>query len=225
MEEPAYTCKKTMAVVYNLRIKEPSPKGSPGWTTWADITIREWFGQYSGGPRNGGSIQIISDYGNYGFAWSHIGDKCLRQFLLALEADYFFGKVVEGGRRNYEVIDMKATLEDIRKEIVSMRREGRIDKEQARDFWEQIEEGSDVSRCISDEELYRALDDHDDLFRIIFHNDFENVPVSHTMNGQCRGFWDRIWPAACDVWRKELAELAAAESMTVPVPQTEVSHA
>ncbi len=181
MEE--YTYKKSTAMVYTIRIQKP-------YSTWADITIEEWDG--------GGSFKCISDFGNFVYAWTSIGDRCLRDFLRGLNFDYFMGKT----RGKFEQFAFKETIKNMLNDVITMRREERsLTEETARQLWDQIK----ALECTNNEEhFFRDLGDF--IMGKLYDHDHESIAIVEEPTGECKQFWDIIWPAACDIWGKELLE-------------------
>lgn len=180
----SYSLTKRTAIVYGIRINKPH--------TWADITIEEWQG--------GGSFKCISDYGNYSHIWGSIGERSLREFLCSLDKHYFLKKVTE---YKYLEFDCEATLAGIRKDILKYRREGEIDKELARECFDEAQPGTDLSDCDNStlfwERLYQSS-----ILNGAYDGEGTNVNTQERIKPQCQGFWDIVWPVACEIWREEL---------------------
>jgi hypothetical protein len=86
-----------------------------------------------------GMLAVVSDYGDYAFAWRHFG--CggdFRKFVLQIGPDYLADKL-SYGRKNIEY-DSVATAKKIRKLICEWRRERQVSKRWARDEWNRIED-------------------------------------------------------------------------------------
>lgn len=95
--------------------------GRHGFAGWAVIHID-----------SRGFLGIVSENGNYAFHWSAFGDD-FKAFLSQLDWHYLHGKLTFGSS---EVYDGHATIEAIRREILTERRSGRLNAEQARDEWD-----------------------------------------------------------------------------------------
>lgn len=183
-----YTCSKVNATVYKIRLKKEGT-----YSGWADITIEEWD--------RGGSFKCISDYGDYSYMWGSIGDECLREFLLDLNKDYFMGKVRGNSRFMF---DAEANTKKVFEEIVNLRRNNDISKEEARESWDDLQFFS------------LELTDSQDLWferfmgtiaaEKIYGYDPHGMPDESYEDPTCVMFWERIWPLVCDVWKKELEE-------------------
>lgn len=82
-----------------------------------------------------GFFAVVSEFGNYAFNWSAFGED-FRQFLLGIDTDYLCGKL--GGAPHH--LDLQATTQRFREDILQNRREGRLERERARALWTTTEE-------------------------------------------------------------------------------------
>lgn len=179
-----YTCTKDTAVVYKLRGKSLG---------WAEISIREWPG--------GGSISIQSDFGDYANIWNAIGEEPLRKFLCNLNMDYFLKKCLGNA---YLEFDCEATIREIKSDIIRNRRYASIEHSVAREIWDSLRavDANNASAML----VEMGEDAFDYMVGELYDHDRSLLPIMNRPNGQCVGFWERIWPCACEVWRKELAK-------------------
>ncbi len=178
-----YTCRKSTAQVYAIRVRKP-------YSTWADITIEEWD--------EGGSFKCISDFGNFVYAWTSIGDRCLRKFLMGLNFDYFMRKT----RGKFEEFAFKETIKNMLNDVITMRREERsLTEETARQLWNQIKA---LEYTDNEDHFFMGLGDF--ILKELYDHDHQCIAIAEEPSGECKQFWDIIWPAACDIWGKELAE-------------------
>ncbi len=145
-----------------------------------------------------GFFATVSDHGNYAYAWKH-AEMEFRSFLVKLDADYLLGKLC--GRRSEYVAD--STLEYVKNAIVSHRRYGSFDKDEARKEWDLLAERNDLdapedfSAWLSDTSIVDA---------------FEMAAYDYPRDA--RAFAGTAWPAFAAMLRAELAaesEQAAAE--------------
>ncbi len=90
-----------------------------------------------------GYFSACSDYGNYAFIWGSHGRDDFREFLLDARKDtsYFANKLSAGG----EVYDADATIAEVKKYIIELRREDGFSKEKARDEWDLLEIYDDLA--------------------------------------------------------------------------------
>lgn len=126
---------ETTARVIHVRFR---PSG------WATFTICESTGELS----------VQSDWGSWSYRW-HVGARAglgLAEALARFDRDYVARKL----EPDPEEICLEATRQNLRREVLEARREGRIDAEHARDLWDSSNYFCDVfeERCPS-----AALDD------------------------------------------------------------------
>ena len=104
---------------------------------WAIFTINNKTGEFS----------IQSDWGNWSYRWgiSNLGEeaqaheKPLAYFLSdRTEAGYIVNKF-SYNRKDYEEFDGEETQEAIKKDIIRNRRDGEIDAEEARMYWDKLD--------------------------------------------------------------------------------------
>jgi hypothetical protein len=176
------------AKVYKLRGDEGG-----GWFTWAVIIIRSWKG--------GGSIDVQSDYGNYAYIWSSIGDADIREFLCNVGYDYFMSKAHH--TRGY-VTDWDKTADELKRMALESRRSGDLDADDAREIFDALEA---IDR---DEGFYWQARDYPALSKFVSRQEW---PKRVEREAQCNGFWERIWPTLRQAWTDELkAERSDARS-------------
>ncbi len=127
-----YTCKKSTCEKYDIRFNRGE---------WAFITIDEPTGLF----------QAHSSFGDYNYSWPCHGRESFKHFILELAEDsyYFLGKV---SKEDYFYADK--TEESWKKQIIDDRREGDLNKEQARKLWDIVNEiDYDSAECCQ-RELY-----------------------------------------------------------------------
>jgi len=183
--ETENTIEVDTAMVYKLR-RKPASFGC----FWADATIREWKG--------GGSIDVQSDYGNFAYSWSHIGNCTLREFLCDLDFGYFMGKA----RPGYMRFDAQKTVRGLRDMILERRRtDPGFSKSDARECWDDVDlfdlENSGSVDCFFNE-LFRSPD----LSKFLDGN-YDIVRKSPDANSVA--FWQHCWPLFTAHWRDEIA--------------------
>jgi hypothetical protein len=108
-----------------------------------------------------GVFAAFSDYGTYGYRWTHPGHDDIREFFVRSggDWDYYVGKLSPG--RHFDVDGTRAA---IRERICRLRREGRLDKRKARKEW-------DLTDFVNEAEAYAdwfretRLEDPSDLSR------------------------------------------------------------
>jgi len=85
-----------------------------------------------------GDINIQSDWGSYSYIWSSRGrDTPLKEFLLSCDDDYVMNKFSynDDGRNHFYSGESE---KELRREIFRHRRDGEIDKELARNAYDEI---------------------------------------------------------------------------------------
>lgn len=85
-----------------------------------------------------GFFATCSDYGNYAYHWSSWGEKDFRHFVIEMtkDPDYIGNKL--NHEKWYKHNDDE-TVKNIKQEIIRRRREERIDKDEARDHWDDLD--------------------------------------------------------------------------------------
>lgn len=123
-----------------------------------------------------GCVSIMSDWGNWGYWWTHPGCE-LRQFLCRIDDSYLLGKLCMGQR---EYINEVATERSIKEHILYLRRNGSLDREQARDEWDLVRR-IDFSSEVGAHEWYleSEIEDTSELLR------YEKSPSCQAFIKQC----------------------------------------
>jgi predicted Zn-ribbon and HTH transcriptional regulator len=158
---------------------------------WAFIYIDEDRGVFT----------AVTSYGNYAYIWNHIGTATLKEFLRDLDCDYFMKKARGPG---YMRFDFRATVKGMKKHIAHVRRHRWINKDLARDAWDDIERIEDrMSVELFVEDVWSSPD-----ICKAYGNDFDGVIVE-SLCPQCKGFWEVIWPE----FLKKIAPAPAPEAV------------
>ena len=81
-----------------------------------------------------GFFGVCSDYGDYAYLWAGHGRKDFREFVIGLvkNPEYAANKLSHGVRE----YDAEATQKNVRARILELRRDGRLEKDRARDEWD-----------------------------------------------------------------------------------------
>lgn len=156
---------------------------------WADIVISEKLGLFC----------AYSTFGNYVYRWTSIGSRTLKQFLAGLDRDYFMEKT---RGRAWKEFDLDATIADIKRHVLELRRAGDLTADQARAAWEDIGDLDDgpVSDGMFMERVYRST-----ALWAVYGGDFYDLTIE-TPKLECAGFWRVIWPAFLEqIAEKEVA--------------------
>jgi hypothetical protein len=141
---------------------------------WAFVYIDEQTGVFA----------CYSSFGTYAYCWTHIGERTLKEFLRGLNFDYFMGKARPGYRR----FDAEATVKGIKQSIIEQRRDGYINKSDARNAW------TDAEGLWHDNqhEFFEQLCSSAPLMKF-YDGDYCDIG-RETPDGNSRGFWEAIWP-------------------------------
>lgn len=97
---------------------------------WAEIVLT-----------SNGMFATVSDYGNYAYAWRDTGCADFRDFIVQIHADYLCSKI--SPRREY---DGEATIANVKREILDLRRRCSIDAVLARSEWDLLDNHSKLDQ-------------------------------------------------------------------------------
>jgi hypothetical protein len=128
-----------------------------------------------------GFLGVVSDFGNYAYHWSAFeGD--FKRFLGQLEADYLYGKLMQG--RDARIYDGEATLRAIQKRILELRHKKRLTREKAREEWDLAKDSEVDDRFSNGYSLWYRDTDLEDA-----HELYETM-----YDRQCWAFCEKVWP-------------------------------
>jgi hypothetical protein len=104
-----------------------------------------------------GAVAVLSDYGNWCYRWltAHTGFRDFREFLVQVDWDYTARKLGSGRREDLSVYDGDATFVAIRAYIVTARREGTLDAEEAQKEWRLADDSGLESNLVGFHEWYQ----------------------------------------------------------------------
>lgn len=137
-----------------------------------------------------GCLSIFSDWGNYGYWWTHPGCE-IREFLCGIDECYLLGKLCSGQR---DVIDDVGCERDIKTHILEYRRNGTYDRDFARREWDLVCESSFTNEVEAHcWYLETKICDAAELLR------YEKSP-------QAQAFVKRCWPAFVMALRADIGE-------------------
>ena len=182
-----YAITTDVARVYKVRARMRH-----GWG-WAVATIREW-------PK-GGQIDVQSDFGNFAYGWSSIGDKTLREFLCGLSMDYFMNKA---SPKDTRIFDEEATIRGVKKDIFE-----RIGYRWTREEAHEARDDLDQMGGTNDEHAFAERLMQQDWYHKVYDGDYPDICMHR--NGQHVSFWEGPWQALRDHWK---AEVAAERKLT-----------
>lgn len=85
-----------------------------------------------------GYFSAVSDYGDYAYLWNAHGMADFRQFVVRLARDWDYAATKLGGYDKNHRFDTERTGKDLKRELLNMRRERALEKEDAREEWDNI---------------------------------------------------------------------------------------
>lgn len=169
---------------------------------WATIVLEAWERKPVSDIRPYtymGELLIYSSFGRFGYQWTACGTE-FKKFLLGLDCGYFMEKMYAG---KTTVFDFDLSIKELKEKVRSVRRDGGIDKDEARALYEAVES---VDYSDSDADFISACMSADirDYAGSKCNFDEPWDFVRHTINPQCEGFWREIWPEFCNQLRTEV---------------------
>lgn len=191
---------------YTCRVKQVTQLAITrhGGTTL--VTVDTFKGK-DGSRVNGGTIQISGDFGPWAHTWTHVGDGSFVDFLGELSFDYAMNKLV-GSEKLYE-FDFDRTAEGVRSRIIELRHEKSLVREQAREYWDELE-GMDVDGERDFFECLNSISWYDDdgqyvcLTTALYGDDLCDVSVRTSPKGNTVYFWENLWPIILTELRKAM---------------------
>lgn len=189
--------KDTSADVYRIRTARHE---------WATIVMFGWQATGNdGAPRECGEILIHSGFGSWAHSWGHLGMP-FKTFLLKAERDYIATKFI--GADAYK-FDGELSVRELRKRLLRWRREGQLNKEDARQLWDYIDE-SEFELESSERDFVDAMQQASSelvpsrqLLRFV-QEPWEQLATS--LDSQFAGFWREIWPTFLEQLKAESLE-------------------
>lgn len=180
---------KQTAELYRIR-KETPDEGF----TWGDVVLI--FGEHS--------VEVLanSDYGHFAYYWSHTGPNP-KQFLTDVRMDYAMEKL---SSHNMTEPDPEAREIEVKAAIIRARKNGRLDKKQARESWDDLT--ADMNDFGVGEAFQCILYNHARFVEIF--GDTDGLPGATRVRPNCREFWNRIWLPLVEQLKHELAVGIAA---------------
>ncbi len=150
---------------------------------WAHIFVQEGCGKLNdGSPRHWANVAILSDFGTFGYCWTHMGEPW-PEFCRDLDFHYAMGKLA--GRHFYEPLDIDECRIKTREIVLERRRTDCMTKEDARALWDALLDCCEASTFLAD--LDRLSDGA--MYREELWDARWEQP-----SASARGFWSEIWP-------------------------------
>lgn len=199
------TVKKTTRECYEVRAGHE----------WANITLACWDRRANvGTPHEGtyhcGEITIQSSFGCWGYVWTALGEP-FKRFLQDAEFDYVFTKFMGLKLRRH---DGEAMLREVRREVLSERRQREMSRSEAREAWDAVGDEADRIESSESDCGYAFMDVARVLGRDHPMHDYFADPMAWPRatkdDAQAVGFWRELWPEFVQALKAE--EEAAARA-------------
>lgn len=180
MKKEDYTFKKSVCERYDVRFRHE----------WAIFTIDE----------NGGLFNCHSSYGDYSYSWPHHGRKTFKHFLIEITRDYEYllNKVSSKSYFNFD-----KNVELWKKKIIEWRREYKIEKEQARNAFNTIDELDDGSADYVYSQLIGS-----GVIREICSDAWEVFDCVKEYPGDAMAFATKLMPIFAEILKAEIEQKA-----------------
>jgi hypothetical protein len=148
---------------------------------WATIALRDWT-RTSGDGRVSycGEIMIHSDYGDYAYSWGSMGSP-LKEFLVKINRGYVLNKLSGGETERF---DFDKTIEGIKKEVIAERKSGCLDKDEAREIWDEVPTEDRGKDLFVDEMMGCSSE-------FLNQEPWHHIATSEIP--QLAGLWDHLW--------------------------------
>lgn len=147
--------------------------------------------------RHGVELLLNSGYGTFSYHWSHCGEE-YRKFLIGLDKAYLLGKLVPSA--DLIMYDNEATVRDLRRHILTMRREWQVTDSVARELWD---ETIDLDSFLSADEFLRACRDCEAL-TVHIQDIYEFCRTRR--HPRYDRFWETVWLPFTATLKKELED-------------------
>ena len=175
---------------------------------YASIVLRDWSrpvntGQGRTGTYYCGEIQIHSSFGSWGHTWTACAVP-FKEFLLDAEFEYVFIKFMG---TKFRVFDGEASFKSLVERVLRSRREGEINKYEARDIYADMADVQEELECSSNDfcnAVFRLVEGRSGRVSRMFAEPWDLM--CHKPDPQAVGFWRDIWPEFTTALREELAQ-------------------
>jgi hypothetical protein len=170
---------------------------------WATIVLFGW--QATGNddtPRECGEILINSSFGQWAHGWGHMGVP-LKAFLLDIDRGYAAGKFLGSAALKF---DGNLTVRQLQMRLLSWRKEGQLDRYEARQVWDYIEASEDELKCSANDFVNAMQYGQTELIPTKAVRRFLQEPwelLASSIDIQFAGFWREIWPVFLEQLRSE----------------------
>jgi hypothetical protein len=144
---------------------------------------------------------IHSSFGSWGQHWNACGAP-FKEFLHELDFEYLFGKLMGS---EFKVFDGAGSFREILGRVASHRREGYLDKAQARELWTALQDAREEAESSSDQFVesmeYIAAQVRGRSAKLM-QESWEYIATQP--DPQAQGFWRELWPTFKEALAQEL---------------------
>lgn len=170
---------------------------------WATIVLFGWQAIGNDGtPRECGEILVNSSFGQWAYSWGHMGMP-FKRFLLKAECHYVAGKFM--GVDAYK-FDGELTVRELRKRLLRYRQKGQLNKDEARQLWDYIEEREFELESSTHDFVGAMQQAETELVATKAVRRFVQEPWEHlatSLDIQFAGFWREVWPVFLEQLKAE----------------------
>ena len=175
---------------------------------WATIVLFGWQATRNDGtPRECGEILINSGFGQWAYSWGHLGVP-FKRFLLKAERGYIATKFMAADAHKF---DGQLTVRELRLRLLRWRKEGQLNKDEARQLWDYIEQNEFELESSTHDFVGAMQQAETELISTKAIIRFLQEPWEHiatSLDIQFAGFWREVWPVFLDQLRSEIEEPA-----------------
>lgn len=183
-----YDLTKSMVENYYIQIKGDGRMRC----MWANITLSE-----------NGVFNAQTDCGDFSYRWSAFGD-CFKSFLIRTSDEYLYNKLMGTSRK--ENVDLLATVNNIKSDIIRLRKEEEISEFDARYAWDDTKEIlKEYHNGFSlNDELFYGLIQQSVGISDIYEDIYDEIQVNFKPNAEVKAFCEVVMPVLRIILQKEL---------------------
>lgn len=176
---------------------------------WASITLRCWDRPANVGTPHEctyfcGEIAIVSSFGVWGHAWTACAVP-FKEFLVGASFDYLFTKFMGLDLHRH---DGDGTLRHFMRDIAERRRQGSLDRDEAREVWNAVVEERHEIAAGQTSCGYALMRIADEIgARHPMHDHFADPcawPNITKPDSQAAWFWRELWPSFVEALKAEI---------------------
>lgn len=164
-----------------------------------------------------GMLNVQSDYGDYCYHWTSLGDMTFKQFLISIDKTYLISKI---GRETPKEFDLESSVKNVKKDIIEKLKYEEISSKCARFFWDELIKLTSINEYEFQVDLDNIMF-YDELapqslFEKIYGGYIENIYFVKKTSFQLTTFVDEIWPVFVNEIKKEIEIDAIKNSREEP---------